>query len=198
MILKADELKAARLHGSRFPARMPNTWSLVMVNSPVLVLNQNYEPLNVCRARRAIVLLWRGKAEVLENNHSIIHSASLAIDSPSVIRLVYLIRRPRMPRKLSRREVFIRDSYACQYCGRQTRELTIDHVVPRHLGGEHVWENVASACKACNQRKAGCSPKGAGMRLLRQPSAPRATSHRIAFDGYHKYPEWQKYVPIDN
>jgi 5-methylcytosine-specific restriction endonuclease McrA len=166
-----------------------------MVNSPVLVLNQNYEPLNICRARRAVVLLWRGKAEVLENNHSAIHSAALTIELPSVIRLIYLIKRPRLPRKLSRREVFLRDNYTCQYCGRQTRELTIDHVVPRHLGGEHVWDNVVSACKACNQRKAGRSPRGAEMKLLRQPSAPHATSHRIGFDGFHRHPEWLKYVP---
>jgi 5-methylcytosine-specific restriction endonuclease McrA len=168
-----------------------------MVNSPVLVLNQNYEPLNVCRARRAIVLLWRGKVEVLEKNSDVICSPSLAIDVPSVVRLIYLIKRPRMQRKLSRREVFTRDSYTCQYCSKQTRELTIDHVIPRHLGGEHVWENVVSACKACNQRKAGRSPRNAGMSLLRQPSLPRASTYHIVFDGFREHPEWQKYVPLD-
>ena len=168
-----------------------------MVNYPVLVLNQNYEPLNVCRARRAIVLLWRGKAEVLEKNSDVINSPSLVIDVPSVIRLVYLIRRPRLQRKLNRREVFIRDSHTCQYCGKQTRDLTIDHVVPRHLGGEHVWENVVSACKSCNQKKAGRSPKNAGMKLLRQPFSPRASSYHIVWGGLTEHPEWQKYVPID-
>ncbi|MEE8470027.1 MAG: HNH endonuclease [Dehalococcoidia bacterium] len=169
-----------------------------MINLPVLVLNQNYEPLNVCRARRAVVLLWRGKAEVLENNSNTIHSASLTIPLPSVIRLISLIRRPRIQRKLSRREVFNRDSYSCQYCGKQTRELTIDHIIPRHRGGEHVWENVISACKACNHRKAGRLPKDAGMNLLRQPGPPRAANYYIGYDGFHEHPEWQKYVPFDN
>lgn len=165
-----------------------------MVNSPVLVLNQNYEPLNVCRARRAVVLLWGGKAEVIEHNSDMMHSASLAIRVPSVIRLVYLIRRPRQQRRLSRREVFMRDNYTCQYCGRQTRELTIDHVVPRFLGGDHDWENLVSACKTCNQRKAGRSPKLAGMRLSRQPYSPPTVGNYIVYESVAKHPEWQKYV----
>ena len=169
-----------------------------MINSPVLVLNQNYEPLNVCRARRAIVLLWRGKAEVLERNSANISSASFLIPLPSVIRLVYLIKRPRTQRKLSRREVFLRDSYTCQYCGKQTRELTIDHVIPRRLGGEHVWKNVVSACKACNQRKAGRSPKVAGMTLLRQPSTPPSVGYNVVYRRFEEHPEWQKYIPYGN
>jgi 5-methylcytosine-specific restriction endonuclease McrA len=165
-----------------------------MINSPVLVLNQNYEPLNVCRARRAVVLLWGGKAEVLENNSDVMHSPSIAIRVPSVIRLAYIVKRPRHQRKLSRREVFIRDDYTCQYCGKQTRDLTIDHITPRFLGGEHVWHNLASACKSCNQRKAGRSPKLAGMRLLRQPSAPPPVGYHVMNESFGKRPEWQKYV----
>src|SRR4030042_6104274 len=111
-----------------------------VINLPVLVLNQNYEPLNVCNVRRAVVLLDRGKAEVLENGRGVIHSASSTLPLPSVIRLVYLIRRPRPQLKLTRREVFTRDKYTCQYCGKQTRELTLDHVIPRHRGGKHTWE----------------------------------------------------------
>ncbi len=169
-----------------------------MVNSPVLVLNQNYEPLNVCRARRAIVMLWRGKAEVLEQDSATVHSASLAIEIPSVIRLIHLIRRPRIQRKLNRRDVFARDKYTCQYCGKYTKELTIDHIIPRRLGGEHVWNNVTSACKACNQRKAGRSPKDAGMRLLHQPYQPPHVGHNITSDSFYKHPEWQRYVSADN
>ena len=165
-----------------------------MINYPVLVLNQNYEPLNVCRARRAVVLLWRGKAEVIENNSDTMRSASLSVRVPSVIRLIYYIKRPYIQRRLSRREVFIRDDHTCQYCGQQTRELTIDHVVPRFRGGAHVWENLVSACKSCNQRKAGRSPKSAGMKLLRQPYTPPDNGHSIASDSFMKRPEWQKYV----
>lgn len=165
-----------------------------MNNSPVLVLNQNYEPLNVCRARRAVVMLWGGKAEVLENNSDIMHSPSVSIRIPSVIRLVYMIKRPRMQRRLSRREVFIRDNYTCQYCGQETRDLTIDHVVPRFLGGEHTWENLASACKSCNQRKAGRPPDKAGMKLRRKPFAPPPGPHYLMYQLPMNHPEWQKYV----
>ena len=105
------------------------------MNGAVLVLNQNYEPLNVCNVRRAILLVFDGKAEVLEANGHLVKSATLAFPAPSVIRMVYLIHRPRPRVKLTRREVFIRDSYTCQYCGRQMHDLTIDHVVPRSRGG---------------------------------------------------------------
>ncbi|GIW07893.1 MAG: hypothetical protein KatS3mg060_2698 [Dehalococcoidia bacterium] len=98
------------------------------VNTPVLVLNQNYEPLNVTSARRAIVLLDRGKAEVLEHGRGTVRSTSQSHPLPSVIRLIYLIRRPRPQVRLSRREVFLRDGYTCQYCGVKSRDLTLDHV----------------------------------------------------------------------
>ncbi len=165
-----------------------------MINSPVLVLNQNYEPLNVCRARRAVVMLWRGKAEVLENNSDVIHSTTTAIRVPSVIRLAYFIKRPRMQRRLSRREIFIRDNHTCQYCGRETRELTIDHVIPRFLGGGHAWDNLVSACKACNQRKAGRPPEKAGMKLMHKPTAPPSGPYYLMYQCPEAHPEWQKYI----
>ena len=99
-----------------------------MINAPVLVLNQNYEPLNVCDIRRAFRLLGAEKAELLERNHQVIHTPTLAIDAPSVIRLQYHVKRPRPRVKLSRREIFARDRHTCQYCGTVSRDLTIDHV----------------------------------------------------------------------
>src|SRR5438067_12006838 len=141
-----------------------------VVNSAVLVLNEYYEPLNVCNARRAVVLVDRGKAEVLEHaDGRVLHTASQIIQLPSVIRLVYLIRRPRPQRKLTRKELFLRDRYTCQYCGRESRDLTIDHVVPRYKGGRHSWDNLVSACRACNHRKANKTPDEARMRLLIVP-----------------------------
>ena len=138
-----------------------------MLNAPVLVLNQNYEPLNVCDIRRAFNLLGSEKAELLERNHQVIHTPTLAIPAPSVIRLVYLVRRPRPRVKLSRREVFARDAHACQYCGASSRDLTIDHVMPKHRGGRHEWENLVTACRACNHRKGSKTlaeaPRGAGL-----------------------------------
>ena len=167
-----------------------------MVNSPVLVLNQNYEPLNVSRARRAVVLLLRGKAEALENGAGVIHTANYAIPIPSVIRLVYLVKRPRPEKKLTRYEVFQRDKYICQYCGRQTRELTLDHVIPRHKGGRHIWENVVSACIPCNNRKAGHYPEEAGMRLIRRPFAPHVEGYYIPYQYVLRHSEWLQFLPL--
>src|SRR5689334_20804875 len=102
-----------------------------MVNAAVLVLNQNYEPLNVCNVRRAFVLLVDGKAEMLEEGDGFLRSSRAAYPRPSVIRLIYLIRRPRPQMRLTRREVFQRDQFTCMYCGEQPRDLTLDHVIPR-------------------------------------------------------------------
>ena len=164
-----------------------------MLNYPVLILNQNYEPLNVCQVRRAIVLILKNKAEVIENNSSVIRSPSFSMISPSVVRLAHMIKRPRPQPKLTRRMVFIRDQYTCQYCGRQTREVTLDHVLPRHMGGEHRWDNVVTACKTCNQRKAGRTPREAGMKLLRKPFQPPSAGHYVVYP-FRAPPEWQKYL----
>jgi 5-methylcytosine-specific restriction endonuclease McrA len=166
------------------------------VNSPVLVLNQNYEPLNVTSARRAIVLLDRGKAEVLEHGHGLVRSMSHVHPLPSVIRLIYLIRRPRPQVRLSRREVFLRDGFTCQYCGVKSRDLTLDHVVPRQRGGKHVWENLVSACKACNHRKGNRTPEEARMQLRREPRRPSASALYI-FASYLQHQNgWHKFLPL--
>jgi len=167
-----------------------------MINLPVLVLNQSYEPLNICRARRAVILLYQGKAEMLENGTGFIHSVSNVFPVPSVIRLAYMIKRPRPKMKLTRFEVFNRDQYTCQYCGQETHQLTLDHVIPRHREGQHTWENVVSACISCNRRKAGKTPSQAGMRLIRQPAPPRGNI--FSYIPYHYRQtrhEWQKYLP---
>src|SRR5437764_2263167 len=163
----------------------------------VLVLNQNYEPINVCNARRAVVLLDRGKAEMLEHRVGAIRTPTRALPRPSVIRLVALIRRPRPRVRLTRREVFLRDNFTCQYCGMKTKELTLDHLVPRHRGGRHAWDNLVSACRACNHRKGGKTPEEARMQLRRPPSEPHATSYYL----FHQYLEserfsgWSKFMP---
>ena len=167
-----------------------------IINFPVLVLNQNYEPLNICRVRRAVMLLYYGKAEMLENGTGFIHSASYTFPVPSVIRLADIIKRPRPKRKLTRLEIFHRDQYTCQYCGRQTHQLTLDHVIPRYRGGEHTWKNVVSACIPCNRNKAGKTPKEAGMRLIRQPAPPQGNSFFYLSYSYRQtHSQWQKYLP---
>ena len=167
-----------------------------MINRPVLVLNQSYEPLNICRVRRAIVLIYNGKAELLENGVGFIRSASDIFPIPSVIKLERMIKRPRQKRKLTRLGVFHRDNYTCQYCGHESRELTLDHVIPRYRGGEHTWENVVSACIPCNRHKAGRTPEQASMRLTCQPSRPRGnTPFFISYHYQKRLNEWQKYLP---
>ncbi|MDD5082012.1 MAG: HNH endonuclease [Dehalococcoidales bacterium] len=166
-----------------------------MTNLPVLVLNQNYEPLNICRARRAIVLLFQGKAEMLENGSGFVHTTSEIFPLPSVIRLAGMIKRPRPERKLTRFEIFNRDEHTCQYCGKQSHQLTLDHVIPRNQKGQHTWENIVSACVPCNRRKAGRTPEQAGMRLRHIPSRPNGSlPFYIPFHYLQAKSEWQKYL----
>jgi 5-methylcytosine-specific restriction endonuclease McrA len=143
----------------------------------VLVLNQNYEPLNICNLRRAFVLVDRGKAEVLEHGDLGIRTATRLVPRPSVIKLSYMVKRPRPQVRLSRREIFMRDDYMCQYCGSRSRELTLDHVVPKHRGGGHSWDNLVSACRPCNHRKGGKTLDEARMRLMRTPRRPQPTQY---------------------
>jgi len=168
-----------------------------MINLPVLVLNQTYEPLNICRVRRAIVLIYQSKAEMLENGSGMIHTTGRSYPVPSVIRLASMIKRPqRLERKLTRLEIFKRDNFTCQYCGKQTRNLTLDHVIPRFRDGQHTWENVVSACVPCNRRKAGRTPAEAGMKLRQKPTRPRAASlFYIPSHFPQVLSEWQKYLP---
>ena len=145
----------------------------------VLVLNQNYEPLNVCNIPRAFRLVFGAKAEVIEYNHAEIRTVRRVYKAPSVIRLQHHIKRPRPRVKLTRREIFSRDRNMCQYCGRHSNDLTLDHVVPRHRGGGHTWENLVTACKSCNHRKGGHTPEEARLRLVRPPFEPRSDLYSL-------------------
>ncbi|MBL75980.1 MAG: HNH endonuclease [Chloroflexi bacterium] len=165
-----------------------------MLDGAVLILNQNYEPLNVCNVRRALILMIRDKAQPIELSTEKINAVSESFAVPSVIRLLSMVRRPVLARKLSRKEVFWRDNFTCQYCGQKTYDLTLDHVVPRVLKGPHIWENVVAACVQCNHRKAGRTPLQAKMQLLSIPSTPKANPydhlmHRVL------PPEWNIYLP---
>ena len=166
-----------------------------MSGSLALVLNQNYEPLNVCNVRRALVLVLRGKAEVIETARGVIHSANRHFALPSVIRMVYYVRRPRPKLRLSRREVFARDGWTCAYCGRPSKDLTLDHVVPRYRGGSHSWDNLVSACKPCNHRKAGRTPGEARMRLRTPPTEPRVPIYHGYLQYLRRYQDWVKFIP---
>ena len=167
-----------------------------MVDHQCLVLNQSYEPLNVCRARRALSLIFSGKAEMLENGTGYIHTTKIAFPLPSVIRLAYLVKRPRPQPKLTRIEIFNRDHYTCQYCGNQSHQLTLDHVIPRHQSGKHTWENLVSACSPCNRRKAGRTPEQAHMKLFKIPVRPSGRVY-LNIPSYFMDTQgpWQKYLP---
>jgi 5-methylcytosine-specific restriction endonuclease McrA len=141
----------------------------------VLVLNASYEPLNVTSVRRAHVLVFKGKAEVIEDAGKPLRSAAAEFVWPQVIRLLQYVRVPKsIQRKISRRALFARDGWRCQYCGTDGGKLTLDHVVPRSRGGESSWENVVTSCSPCNLRKGNRTLDEAGMRLhaLPRPPAP--------------------------
>jgi 5-methylcytosine-specific restriction endonuclease McrA len=139
----------------------------------VLVLNATYEPINVCTVRRAVVLLLKEKAEVVEQTERQLHSANSTLTRPAVIRLVTYVKVPRDThrRKITRRAVFARDDWTCQYCGSR-QQLTVDHVVPRSKGGGSTWDNIVAACAPCNRRKGDALPRQAGMILARSPRTP--------------------------
>src|SRR5512144_2352363 len=122
-----------------------------VMHAPVLVLNASYEPINVCAARRAIVLVLKGVAMTEEENGHFLHAARLAIRVPSVIRLLEYRRIPHQTRALSRKNILLRDRNSCQYCGvvLPAAELTLDHVLPRSRGGQSTWENLVACCHAC-------------------------------------------------
>ena len=166
----------------------------MLTNSPVLVLNQSYEPLNICQARRALALILEGKAEMLEDGLGFFHTSRASYAIPSVIKLEYTVRRPRPATKLTRLGLFYRDGFVCQYCGRETT-LTIDHVIPRFQGGKHTWENVVAACVSCNRRKAGRTPEQANMKLLKIPVKPRYPGAFFLPQRYTgNVSRWEKYL----
>lgn len=171
--------------------RFPAEFSL---REPVLVLNANFEPLNVCPLRRAIALVLSGKAEILENGRGELRTPSRVLPRPSVIRLRYAVRRPPRRLRLTKREILRRDGWTCQYCGRSSPSLTVDHVIPRHRGGAHTWENLVAACPACNRRKGNRTPAEARMTLLRPPFEPVPTVGYLFGAYLREYREWRKYL----
>ncbi len=147
--------------------------SATVLKRQVLILNQNYEPLSVITARKAVILLFLGKAEIIEKyDHLRIRSISTSLPFPSIVRLSHYVRIPRKGVILSRRNILKRDSFTCQYCGTPGGQLTVDHIIPRKRGGKDTWENLVCACVQCNNKKGDRSPEQAGMKLLSTPRKP--------------------------
>jgi 5-methylcytosine-specific restriction endonuclease McrA len=140
----------------------------------VLVLNASYEPINVCTVRRAAVLILKERAEILEHGDWALHAENFTLARPVVIRLLSYVRIPRDAhrRKITRRAVFARDRWTCQYCGHERGNLTVDHVIPRSKGGASTWDNIVTCCAPCNRRKGDRLPRQANMVPSRKPRTP--------------------------
>ena len=171
--------------------------SLSRLQKPVLVLNASYEPINICAARRALVLVLKGVASAEEESTLHVRSARNTVKLPSVIRLLEYRRIPHQTRALSRKNILMRDRYTCQYCHRTlpSAELTLDHVVPRSRSGESNWENLVACCNPCNNRKGSRTPDEAGMRLARppRPFSLHTSRHLMRLLGKSDE-QWRKYL----
>jgi 5-methylcytosine-specific restriction endonuclease McrA len=164
---------------------------------PVLVLNASYEPINVCAARRALVLVLKGIATAEEHAPHAVHSARATLKLPSVIRLLEYRRIPQQSRALSRKNILMRDRYTCQYCLKAppSVELTLDHVIPRSRHGESAWENLVACCHSCNNKKGNRTPEEAGMKLARapRPFSLHTSRHLMRLLGKSD-DQWRKYL----
>jgi len=163
----------------------------------VLVLNNNYEPLNVCNMRRAVSLILLGKAEVVQDAPDPIYTMRGNLTAPSILKMRYSVKRPMPQLRLSRHSVLARDQYTCQYCGSTGKELTIDHVIPRWVGGENTWDNLVACCRKCNLKKADKTPQQAGMKLFRRPKRPHFIPY-LSLPLYLKAQsrdDWKPYLP---
>jgi 5-methylcytosine-specific restriction endonuclease McrA len=176
--------------------------AIMVLNRKVLLLNASYEPMNLVTAPKALTLVWRRVAEVLEfDRGQFVHTPRFAFELPSVIRLTqYINIRSRQNRVTKRHRILARDRYRCQYCGRRGTafDLTLDHILPKSRGGRTAAENLVASCKRCNNRKGDRTPEEARMPLLTNPAAlfyglERAELRHAA----QARPEWRKYLFLE-
>lgn len=164
------------------------------MNAKVLILNQNYEPMSVINVKKAIVLLYLGKVELIEAYEGReVHSVSMAMPFPSIVRLAFYVRIPFKKIILSRKNILRRDGHRCQFCGRGDLALTVDHIVPLSKNGEDSWENLVCACVKCNNKKGNHTPEEAGMPLLRRPRRPNHVTFISHFVG-RMDERWKPYL----
>ncbi|MCF7805417.1 MAG: HNH endonuclease [Candidatus Marinimicrobia bacterium] len=164
-----------------------------ILNRQVLVLNQNYEPLQICNAKHAIVMLYLNRVELVESDGVMVHSVNDEFPLPTVVRVKRYINYRGYEVVLSRKNIMRRDEFKCQYCGKHDSQLTIDHVTPKRHGGKDTWENLVTACIRCNNTKGDNTPEQANMPLLKQPKKP----HYIQFLKQHidePIQSWKPYI----
>ncbi|MBS1148787.1 MAG: endonuclease [Myxococcaceae bacterium] len=185
-----------------------------MLNTAVLVLNRNYQPVHVTSVRRAFTLLYSGLARAIDSqyrlydfaswaqltaaNHEAISTISRSIRVPRVVVLSVFEHLPRGRVRFSRLNIYARDDDTCQYCGAHLGRalLNLDHVIPRTLGGRTSWENIVCSCIDCNLRKGGRTPEQAGMRLIRVPGRPRWTPFFRGAGKKASYREWLPFLSL--
>jgi 5-methylcytosine-specific restriction endonuclease McrA len=188
----------------------------------VLVLNKHYMAIRIIRARRAFSLRFRDLAEVVSfergnysnydfqswcdvsqfkrdfepDGNDWVATVNFHIAVPRIIRLLFYDRLPRNEVKFNRRNIFARDKNHCQYCGKRypTSELSLDHIIPRSMGGKSVWENMVCACVKCNVQKGGRTPKRAGLTLIRKPVKPRRNPLVHIHLGHKRYHSWKQFL----
>jgi 5-methylcytosine-specific restriction endonuclease McrA len=164
-----------------------------------LLLNATFEPIKIVSWQRAMVLWAQNKVEILEEHGREVRAVSFTFKLPAVVRLLRFVRirqsKDYVP--FTRANIYARDGHTCQYCGEEfdSEALSFDHVVPVAQGGQRTWENIVSACVACNSRKDNRTPAQAGMRLLRTPKRPRVSPALRISVGIRKTPDaWRNYL----
>jgi 5-methylcytosine-specific restriction endonuclease McrA len=196
-MLERDRGRNRRHHSDVPPPEPPAPRKSLLMQTPVLVLNASYEPINICAARRAIVLVLKGLAMPEEENGHCLHAARIAMRVPSVIRLLEYRRIPHQTRALSRKNILLRDRNTCQYCAKviSSSDLTLDHVIPRSRGGSSTWENLVACCHTCNRRKGNHLLTETDMKLLKEPRpfTLHTSRHIMRMIGRSDL-KWRKYL----
>jgi 5-methylcytosine-specific restriction endonuclease McrA len=162
-----------------------------------LLLNTTFEPLSVLSWKKTVTLMFLGKVEVLREYEREIRGVSISIRQPAVVRLLRLVRNNHMSVKFSRRNIFLRDDYTCQYCGKRfdPKGLTCDHIVPKSRGGVTEWSNIVTSCIHCNLRKSDKLPDEVDMYPRKRPSRPNSFYMLMLHIGVKVVPEyWKDYV----
>ena len=147
------------------------------INKKVLLLNNSYEPIQIIGGKKAIVMILLEKVDLIEKTNSFIRSEKLKLNFPSVIKLktYVFIKIKSIP--LTRGNIISRDNNMCQYCGKKSRSMTIDHIIPKDKSGKDTWTNLVSACENCNLKKGNRLLSQTNMTLLSKPKKPSHIYH---------------------
>lgn len=185
-----------------------------VLSSPVLVLNRNYQPINIVTVRKALVMMVAGSVEALdgqyqaytmmdwltqrpENDDEVVGTPNRRVRAPRLVVCTTFGKTLSLQVRFTRSNVFRRDNYVCQYCRRRflSHELNLDHVYPRSRGGQHAWSNVVTSCMPCNTKKRDRTPDEANMPLMKSPKRPMWPMGGEFLKSRRRYPEWEPFLP---